>query len=82
MRDPDMPPGIRVDCAGKALPYMHAKMAEQPTTEKVTEITRIERVIVRPGAIANYPVDQYEAADIAARGARAAQQDLDETRRN
>jgi hypothetical protein len=49
MRDESYPPGARIECAKAALPFCHAKMAEQPTEQPV-QITRIERVIIRPGS--------------------------------
>jgi hypothetical protein len=45
MRDESYPPGTRIEAAKAALPFCHAKMAEQPS-EEVRQITEIRRVIV------------------------------------
>jgi hypothetical protein len=59
MRDDSYPPGIRVECAKASLPFCHAKKAEEATTEPV-QITRIERVIIKPSHDPDLPEHQEE----------------------
>jgi hypothetical protein len=47
MRDESMPPGFRLDAAKAAMPFCHAKKAEE-AGEAPMIITEIQRVIVRP----------------------------------
>jgi hypothetical protein len=47
MRDESYPPGFRLEATKAALPFCHAKKAEEPA-EQVQQITKIERVIVCP----------------------------------
>jgi hypothetical protein len=47
MHDDSFPPGARIECAKAALPFCHAKKAEEPS-DKAVQITVIRRVIVRP----------------------------------
>jgi hypothetical protein len=47
MRDESNPPGFRLEACKVAMPYVHAKVAEQPS-EVLQQITEIRRIIVSP----------------------------------
>jgi hypothetical protein len=47
MHDDSFPPGFRLEACKVAMPYVHAKMAEQ-SNDKITQVTEIRRIIVSP----------------------------------
>jgi hypothetical protein len=48
MRDLSNPPKERIECAKAALPYVHAKIAEEQQGDGVEHVTEIRTVIVKP----------------------------------
>jgi len=61
MRDESYPPGARIDAAKAALPFCHAKKADEPG-EQVQHITEIRRVIIDPKNDVDPPVHQGEVS--------------------
>ena len=54
MRDESYPPGVRIECAKAALPFCHAKKADEPS-DKVQQVTEIRRLIVQPESNTDHP---------------------------
>jgi hypothetical protein len=59
MRDETNPPGFRLEACKIAMPYIHAKKADEPGEQPV-QIHTIERVIIRPKDDPERPVQLDE----------------------